>query len=203
MHYGKFLRNGTWRDSASRKKQAGDVGSHVLKAFLSISSNLLTNNKYSGTTSFDPPRVFNFPGFAGLMINMVSQINKSSLLDWILSLAHARPGSVEAIGMAHLYPKEVFSLWSATQAISPLIFLGYRVYLLYYSSWDFPRKNTIFEVALCPWLFLLIPSLSSWFRVERMQPGAISDHLYTPQGTNDSIFKHSNLRGSISVARVT
>ena len=69
-----------------KKKQAGAAGSHILKGFLDISSNL-NNNKYSGTTSFDPSIVFNFPGFAGLIVNMVSQINKSSLLDRILSLA--------------------------------------------------------------------------------------------------------------------
>lgn len=128
---------------------------------LNIFSNLLNNNKYSGTTSFDPPVVFNFPGFPGFVINMVSQMNKSSLLDQILSLAYACKGSVETTGISCLHPREVFSLWSVIQAISPLIFLAYTVYLLCYSSPDFPMKATIFEVALCRWLFLLIPSLSS------------------------------------------
>lgn len=129
---------------------------------------------------------------------MVSQINKSSLLDQILSLAYACPGSLETIGIARLHPREVFSLWSATQTISLLIFLGYRVYLLYYSSQAFPLSYTISEVALCCWLFLLIPSLSSWFRREFSQPGAMSDHYYI-WGTDGSIFKPNHLGGSISV----
>lgn len=191
----------TQHPKKKKKRQAGAAGSHILKGFLDISSNL-NNNKYSGTTSFDPSIVFNFPGFAGLIVNMVSQINKSSLLDWILSLACVCPCSTEPTGMVHLIPKDVFNLSSATQAISPLIFLGYRVYLLYYWPWAFPQRNTVFEVALCPCYF-------SWFlpfqliQSKARQPGAMSDHRYTPQGTNDSIFKHSNLRGSTSVACVT
>lgn len=133
-----------------KRRRSRSCWESILKGFLDISLNLLNNNKYSGTISFDPSTVFNFPGFAGLIVNMVSQINKSSLLDWILSLARACPGSTEPTGMVHLIPKDIFNLWSATQAISPLIFLGYRVYLLYYSSWVFPQRNTVSEVALCP-----------------------------------------------------
>lgn len=158
-----------------KKKQAGAAGSHILKGFLDISSNL-NNNKYSGTTSFDPSIVFNFPGFAGLIVNMVSQINKSSLLDRILSLACACPCSTEPTGMVHLIPKDVFNLSSATQAISPLIFLGYRVYLLYYSPWAFPQRNTVFEVALCPCYF-------SWFlpfQLIQSKARAARCHVWSP-----------------------
>ena len=148
MSYGKFLRNGIWTDAASNKSKRELLGVMLEKGFLNISSKLLNNNKYSGTSSFDPPTVFNFPGFAGIMINVVSQINKRSLLDWILSLAYAWLGFLEATGVACPYPREVFSLWSATQAISPLIFLGYRAYLLYYSSQLF-HGETLFLKLLC------------------------------------------------------
>lgn len=70
----------TQHPQKKKKKQTGAAGSQILKGFLDISLNLLNNNKYSGTISFDPSIVFNFPGFAGLIVNMVSQINKSSLL---------------------------------------------------------------------------------------------------------------------------
>lgn len=165
-----------WPSIKKKKKQAGAAGSHILKGFLDISSNLLNNNKYSGTTSFDPSIVFNFPGFAGLIVNMVSKINKSSLLDWILSLARVCPGSMEPTGMVHLIPKDVFNLSSATQAISPLIFLGYRVYLLYYSSWAFPQRNTVFEVVLCPCYF-------SWFlpfQLIQREARAARCHIWSP-----------------------
>lgn len=164
---------------------------------------LHNNNKYSGTTSFDPPTVFNFPGFAGLMVNMVPQINKSSLWDWILSLAHARPGSVEAIGMACLHPQAVFSLWLAAREFHPGFFLDteptfFTIYL------ELFHKEMLFLKLLCALgYFSWFLPFSSRFRGDHKQPGAPSDHHYTPQGTNGSIFKHSNLGGSISVARVT
>ena len=64
---------------ASNKSKQELWGVTFKKGFLNISSKLLNNNKYSGTTSFDPPIVFNFPSFAGLTTNMASQNNKSSL----------------------------------------------------------------------------------------------------------------------------
>lgn len=76
--------------SASNKSKQELLGVTFKKGFLNTSSNLLNNNKYSGPTSFDPPIVFNFPGFAGLMVNRVSQVSKSSLTNRILSLAYAR-----------------------------------------------------------------------------------------------------------------
>lgn len=148
--------------------------------------------------------VFNLPGFAGMMINMVSQINKGSLLGWVLPLAYACLGFLEAIGIACLHPRQVLSLWPAIQAISPLIFLGYRVYLLYYSSQLFHREK-LFLKLLCAvgYFSWLLPFLADAERSSVSQAGATSDHHYIPRGTNSSIFKHGNNRGFISVAHVT
>lgn len=45
------------------------------------------------------------------MINMVPQMNKSSILDQILSLAYAHTGSAEVTATASVLPKEVFSFY--------------------------------------------------------------------------------------------
>lgn len=67
-------------DPASNESKQEPWAVTLSKGFLNVSANLLSNNKYSGTTSFDLPIVFNFPGFAGLMINMMPQVNRSSFL---------------------------------------------------------------------------------------------------------------------------
>lgn len=75
--------------SASNKSKQELLGVPFKKVFLNTSSNLL-NNKYLGSTSFDPPLVFNLPGFASLMVNRVSQFSKRSFPNRILSVAYVR-----------------------------------------------------------------------------------------------------------------
>lgn len=78
------------------------------------------------------------------------------------------PGVFRGHWIACPYPREVFSLWIAIQAMSLLIFLGYRVYLLYYSSRLFHRETLILKF-LCAvgYFYQFLPFLadSEWSSV--------------------------------------
>lgn len=114
MHYGKYFTNGNWAGPTKASQSCGSSVQKKKKSFLSISSRFLNHNKYSKTTSLDPHRPFNFTGFSGSMINMVSQMNKISLLDQLLLLAYAYVGSVEVIGIAFRIQERYLALFSNT-----------------------------------------------------------------------------------------